>query len=173
MPGCSTLVLIVRIWLNLFSFTPQLILHQISLNPSTISISVFVFFTTCPTTITVSLTPRIIVLLFLVLFVFDLLLRFLQLSRFFAAVAVVCTGASLPVHVRQFRSSRLRHAGVLKAVALDVGVDTGEVGLVEHGEFLLAVLGRSVWDFVGDAEVEGALEDRGVGYGLDMLECEE
>ena len=57
-------------------------------------------------------------------------------------------------------------------MALDVGVDAREIRLVEHGELELDGLG------VGgrarrDVEVEGALEDGGVGYGVDGGEGEE
>lgn len=65
---------------------------------------------------------------------------------------------------------------------LDVSVDTREIRLVEHGELEVerAVFGLGSWRrgrgggrAGGEVEVEGALEDGGVGDGVDGVEGEE
>lgn len=62
----------------------------------------------------------------------------------------------------------------------DIAIDAREIGLVEHAEFdffglflffLLAGGGRGGVD--GDVEVEGTLEDGGVGDGVDVCKREE
>lgn len=57
-------------------------------------------------------------------------------------------------------------------MALYVGVYSCEVGLVDHGEFKFLPLRRGE-GLGGKVEVEGALEDGGVGDGGDGVEGEE
>lgn len=53
-------------------------------------------------------------------------------------------------------------------MAFDVGVYAVEIGLVDHGEFeVLRFIGRGAG---GEVEVEGSLEDGGVGDGVDGVE---